>query len=258
MAPTTVLTDDHIDLLMTAASNWHILTSRTTKALATGLLEDHFIAETATLAGNALRDANTAAIGQLAARGHHRLVDREAPSEYLFRPITTPLHPVEVIKAVHAADQACSSSPTWANSRPQRLIAAVITAAEHRLAGYGDAPWSWTRPDHRKGHVVGVAAPGDHPPQIPGLTWIDPTELREHWMTAPLVIIRPSAAPLVPADLPDHPTVVVLITDEEHHNEAWTALIELAMPASQVWFWPQCADWFAANIPAPANEPHLT
>jgi hypothetical protein len=61
-------------------------------------------------------------------------------------------------------------------------------------------------------------------PQVPGLEWVSQSELRDHWPSAALVVIRPAAAPLVPADLPERPGVVVHVTHDEHHDEAWAAL----------------------------------
>ena len=246
-SPTPVMTDDHIDLLVTAASAWHILTPATTAALAGGIVEHHFMAVTATEAGRALRTANAAAVRWLAGRGRERLVDRVPADQYDHRPVDGDLDPVEVIKAVHAAQQMCSPSPTWNTSPAQRLLAAVLTAAEHRLDGYAAAPWSWTRPEHRGGPAVGVALEGDPHPQIPGLEWIRPEELRERWATASLVIVRPTAAALVPADLPARAGVAVMITDGEHHNVVWSALTDLDM-ATQVLFWPHCSTWLQAQL----------
>ena len=167
--PTPVMTDDHIDLLVTAASRWHILTSATTAAFATGVVEQHVMAATTTEAGRNLRAANAAAVAWLAGRGRERLVDRAPTSDYEHRPVEGHLDPVEVIKAVHAAEAMCSPAPSWKGSAAQRLLAAVITAAEHRLAGYATAPWSWTRPERRGGPAVGVAIAGDDRPHVPGL-----------------------------------------------------------------------------------------
>ncbi|ACZ32449.1 hypothetical protein Xcel_3450 (plasmid) [Xylanimonas cellulosilytica DSM 15894] len=251
-SPTPVLTDDHIDLLVTAAASWHILTSATTAAFATGVVEKHVMAATAAQAGRTLRAANAAAVAWLAAHGRERLVDRVPASDYEHRPVDGHLDPVEVIKAVHAAEAMCSPAPSWRNSAAQRLLAAVITAAEHRLVGYASAPWSWTRPERRGGPAVGVAIAGDQHPQVPGMEWITPQEVRDRWETASLVIVRPSAAPLVPADLPPRAGVVVLITDDEHHNAAWSAVIDLGM-ACQVWFWPLCRDWLTDHLSAPTK-----
>ena len=66
------------------------------------------------------------------------------------------------------------------------------------------------------------------------------------------MIVRPSAAPLVPADLPPRAGVVVMLTEDEHHNAAWSALTDLSM-VSQVWFWPLCRDWLTNHVNVPAR-----
>lgn len=249
-SPTPLLTDDHIDLLVSAASSWHILASRTLAAFARDSLEKHVLVATATEAGRLLRAENTAAVQWLAERGRSRLVDRAVLGSYTHRQVDH-LDPVEVIKAAHAAQALCSPSPTWEGSATQRLLAAVITAATHRLQGYAEAPWSWSRPKRRGGHPVGVAVDAVHP-AVPGLDWITLEQLREHWTTAPLVIVTASAAAKVPVDLPLRAGVFLLVVDEEP-NEVWEALAALEMQAL-VLFWPTCRAWLLAQLAAPAAE----
>ncbi|MBE1609912.1 hypothetical protein [Actinopolymorpha pittospori] len=155
-SPTPALTADHIDLLVSAASSWHILASRTLVAFARNSLEKHVLVATATEAGRLLRAENTAAVQWLAERGRTRVVDRAVLGSYTHRPVDH-LDPVEVIKAAHVAQVLCSPSPTWEGSATQRLLAAVITAGTHRLQGYAEAPWSWSRPKRRGGRPVRVA-----------------------------------------------------------------------------------------------------
>lgn len=251
-----VLSDDHIDLLITAATTWHVLINRTAAALASGPVEHLILRSTPTQAGRALREANTASVRWIASLGRERLVDRIPAAAYEFRPVQGVLDPVEVIKATHAAQQMCSEPPSWTGSSAQRLLGAVLTAAEHRLEGYAAAPWSWTRPEHRGGPPVGVAAAGDLCPPVPGLRWVEPEGLRELWGSAAVVVVRPSAAGQIPVDLPARPGVVVMITNDEHHDDAWAALLQLAMPASQVWFWPQCQENLSTYLgySAPSSE----
>lgn len=245
-----VLSDDHIDLLVTAAVSWQVLAGRTAKALASGVVEHLILNSTPTQAGRALREANTASVRWLDSLGHlpgrERLVAGIPARAYEYRPVAGRLEPVEVIKAVHAAQQMCSAPPSWPGSSAQRLLGAILTAAEHRLTGYANAPWSWTRPERRGGPPVGVAAPGEARPPVPGLRWVDPEELRQWWSSASLVVVRPAAAALVPVDLPSRSGVVVMITQDEHHEAAWTALVALERSAEQVWFWPQCQDYLSA------------
>ena len=138
----------YADLLITAAADWRLLASPTTAAFAQSALERHVIVASSTEAGRMLRAENTAAVQWLSDRGRTRLVDRAPAGTYTHHRVET-IDAVEVIKAVHSAQVACRNSPTWAASTACRLLAALVTAATHRLPGYADAPWSWTRPQLR-------------------------------------------------------------------------------------------------------------
>ena len=61
-SPTPVLTDDHIDLLITAAADWRLLASPTAAAFAQSALERHVIVASSTEAGRMLRAENTASV----------------------------------------------------------------------------------------------------------------------------------------------------------------------------------------------------
>lgn len=148
-----MLSDDHIDLLITACVRWRVLTSATAAAFSPP--GDHLLVAGATEAGRLLREQNTAAMQWLSERGRTRLRERTLPGPYDHRDVER-LDPVEVIKAAHAAQACCAASPTWEASAARRLMVAVITAATHRLDGYSTAPWSWTRPHHRRGRPLGI------------------------------------------------------------------------------------------------------
>lgn len=251
--PTPVLTDDHIDLLVSAATNWRLLASPTTAAFAQSALERHVVVASSTQAGRMLRSENTAAVRWLSDHGRTRLVDRGPVDTYTHHGVET-IDPVEVIKAAHSAQAACKDSPTWSSSPTARLLAALITAATHRLPGYADAPWSWTRPQLRSGRSVGVALPQSSPPSVPGLTWVTPDQVREHWADAPLVVIRCDAAEAVAADLPSRSGVFVLSFDgQEDANQVWEAVSGLHMPALAL-LWPSCQPWLAQQLRDPAPE----
>lgn len=249
-SPTPVLSNDHIDLLITAAAAWHVLASRTTAAFARGTVEQHALTASPTEAGRLLQAENSAAVRWLSDEGRTRLVDRAHPVPYTHRPVEH-LVPVEVIKAAHAAQAVCSASPTWPQSTARSLLAAIVTAATHRLEGYSDAPWSWTRPQRRVGHAIGVTLDGAHP-EVPGLTWVALDELREHWSSAPIVVVTVPAAVRVPADLPPRAGVFVL-ADGEPDNTVWEALTSLEMQTLAL-FWPACRPWLADQIQAPDRE----
>lgn len=251
-SPTPALLDDHLDLLVTAASSWHILGSRTAAAFAQRTVETHVLQATGTQAGRLLRAENVAAIGWLSEQGRTRLVDRAPLPAYTYRPVED-LVPVEVIKAAQAAHALCEASPTWSTSIAQRLVHAIVTAATHRLDGYADAPWRWSRPQLRAGHPVGVTTgPTDSPPQLPGLFWTTPSEVRPHWQDAPLIVLTPSAAAAVPADLPGRGGVFLLVVDETS-DQVWDALTVLDMQAL-VLFWPICRPWLSAQLDDPGRE----
>lgn len=248
---TTALSDDHIDLLITAAARWHILTPRTRAAFAQSTTETHVQVATATEAGRQLQEANRTAIACLVDQGRARLVDCVDGAAYVHTPVET-LHPVEVIKAAHAAQNACKSSTTWVKSPTRRLLEAVVTSATHRLAGYADAPWAWTRPRRRGGTPIGVAAAGQTPPAVPGLDWVSPQQARDVWSAAALVLVTVGAAADVPADLPARAGVFVL-AEQEDHNQVWEALTALEMEAL-VLFWPACEQWLVEQLQNPSAE----
>lgn len=248
---TPVLSDDHIDLIITAAMRWHVITSRTAAAFSSSPAENHALVATAHEAGRMLRTENRAAIAWLAERGRVRPGDQAAAGSYVHCPVER-LHPVEVIKAAHAAQAACHDSPAWATSSARRLLEAVVTSATHRLEGYADAPWAWTRPTRRGGTPVGILAAGEQPPPVPQLTWVTEDAAREVWDDAALVLVTVAAASVLPADLAGRSGVFVL-TQGEDHNQVWDALTALEMEAL-VLFWPQCGDWLAAQMQDPSPE----
>ena len=59
---------------------------------------------------------------------------------YVFSAVEEPLVPAEVLKACHAAIQACRGSHAWETSVPQTLLAQTALAAAVRMPGHSDAP----------------------------------------------------------------------------------------------------------------------
>jgi hypothetical protein len=222
----TWVPDDHIDLLMTAATRW-------------GLVED------GTRWGRCLRVQNLAAIDGAAARGRGQLVARSAPvGTYLFREVGG-LDLVEVIKATHSVVAMCEQSSDWDRSELQELLDAVSTSAIQRLPGYASAPWVWRRLSAVGQGCIGVVAGDDRPLEIPNVRWIRPEQARAYWDT-PLILIRCSAAARLPADLPPRSGLFVLSVDEPH-EVVWGAVVELAMPVL-VAPWPESAGWLAEQL----------
>ena len=100
---TPVLSDDHIDLIISAAMRWHVITSRTAAAFSSSPAENHALVATAHEAGRMLRTENRAAIAWLAERGRVRPGDQAAAGSYVHCPVER-LHPVEVIKELQVTE----------------------------------------------------------------------------------------------------------------------------------------------------------
>ena len=95
---TLTLTDDHLDLLVTAATDWHLLASPTMAAFAGSPLEQHIVVASATETGRVLRAENMASVQWLSDRGRTRLSERGPSGPYTHHRVENP-DPVEVIKA---------------------------------------------------------------------------------------------------------------------------------------------------------------
>lgn len=241
------LTDDHLDLLTSAVASWRVLAAgRSVPPHAAGDWGAEVTAA-ATATGRLLRRENAAALEALSGHAAIRVADRKEFLPYTFRPVTH-IDPVEVIKAAHAAQACCSGGPTWVGSVGEQLLSCVITAATYRLNGYVAAPWIWTRPSRGvDGVPVGVTS-GDHP-DIPGLRWVDPGELRAHWYDASFVVVQADAVGEIPPDLPARPGVF-LLSHEKHPDVVWESLSALDMQALAL-FWPSCQTWLAEQLADP-------
>lgn len=245
------LGDSHLDLILSAATQWRVLSSRGVAEASP--VEQNLVAVMANQVGQQIRAENDAAIKTLVDRGQADTTQLgESTDRYHFTPVDH-MVVVEVIKAVHAARDACRHSASWHASQARRWLDAVLIAATYRVDGYTAAPWLWTRPQLREGRSIGVANdPSDHLP-LPGLHWVTPGELSEYWHNAPLVIIRADAALLVPAELPARTGVFVLAEDDPDQQQIWTALTSLDMAALAL-FWPSCQPWLLEQLADPAPE----
>lgn len=243
-----LLTGDHIDLLITAALRWRVLTDHTTAAFTS--TERHLVVATANEAGRILQQENLAALRWLSDRGRSRLADRAIPEPHVFTEVDA-LDPVEVIKACHAYQHLCSPSPGWSGSTAHRLVAAITTAATHRLAGYAEAPWVWTRPQVRSGAPVALGR--QWRPELPGISWVDATRLVQAWQSASLIVVTTEAAPDLPDGLPTR-SGLFLLTNSDHPDQVWEAVASVAPEA--VLYWPVCEDWLAEQVREPS--PQLT
>lgn len=250
MSDSTLLTDDHLDLIVTAARQWRVLIPRAMAAFLQSPLHEHFVVAAAGEAGRLLRAENLAALTRLSDQGRTKPADRLTPARYEFRPVDH-LDPVEVIKAAQAATAACQDSPTWTTSPARRILDAVIQAATLRLDGYAEAPWWWTRPQRRSGIPVGVALGDDHP-EVPGLVWVTPDAVSQYWDTAAVVITTVAAVTDFPSDLKARAGVFVLVRDEAP-DAVWNAVVALDMQAL-VTYWPACQPWLLEQLRAPSAE----
>lgn len=237
----SVLSDDHLDLLVTAAVQWRVLGSTTAAAFAsaTGPAEAQVLAITASQAGQLIRDQNREAIAWLASQGRVRLGERRDLGDYTFDPVAV-LNPIEVTKAVHAAQELCRSSPSWRDSRAHSLLEAIQGAATRRLPGYAAAPWLWERPSRHRRGPVGVCVGGDHPP-IDEVEWVDVDQARAVWDEAAVVLVSVPAAVLLPPDLPRR-AGLHLVTTGEDEEQVWAAITALGNQ-TLVLNWPICRQW---------------
>jgi hypothetical protein len=258
------LAPDHIDLLVTAAVRWRLLTDHTTAAFGADSVE--LVVASPAEAGRALQQQHLAgqqrrplaelqqqpptALDRLASLGRIPTAPWTALGTYRFRAVDI-LDPVEVIKACHAYEHLSRHSPGWADSVARRLVRAIVTAATQRLEGYEEAPWIWTRPQVRSGPPIGLAR--GWTPTLTGVSWVDVEKLTLAWPTASLVVITADAAGDVPAGLPSRGGLIV-IAERAPGDSVWEEVMALAPEA--VVFWPTCAAWLEEQMRRP--DPQFT
>lgn len=159
------------------------------------------------------------------------------------------LDPVEVIKACHAYQHLCSSAPGWSGSTAHRLVAAIATAATHRLSGYAQAPWIWTRPQIRAGRPVALGR--QWRPDLPGISWVDVAELTEAWQSASLIVVTTEAAADLPGGLPARGGLF-LLANSDPPDQVWDAVAAVSPEA--VLYWPVCDPWLADQVRDPSSQ----
>lgn len=231
-----LLSSDHLDLLATAALRYRVLTAPPAACLAGSRAS--VVGVNAAIAGRILHQENVAA-----ALASHRL-DPQAVVGYDFRPIEEPLDPVEVVKACHAYEDVCRDRVGWEETVACRLVGSIARAATERIPGYAAAPWRWHR-SSRSGASIGYG--GAWRPEVPGLEWVDASELARRWVTARVVVITTDVLPDLPAGLPRRPAVIALhnATNIEGLMAMWSDLVTDGM------VWPLCA----AALQVAVNEP---
>lgn len=209
-----ILPTDHIDLLVTAMRDWHLVQRA-------GLDEQ----SAAALVGASLRGANIAAQQALARAGRLDPAEvvrlSQVPAGYVFTPVEAPYEPVDVLKAAHSAMAECALAPQWAGSRLRDALDALAAAAAQRMPGYDTAAWVWERPE-RITRAVGFAG-GHMPLGVPGLVWVDAATLQECWDSAVAVVVAAEALDELDVSLPSRRNVYVLV-DGALSEEQWTVL----------------------------------
>lgn len=239
----TVVSRDHLDLLVTAAHEYGLLVDATTAAFSPAAGEAGTIATSAAV-GQLLLEENVAAVRWQADRGCGKVRLGLDQINYEHLPVDH-VDPVEVIKAAHCYQQLAEASPGWAGSAARRLIVATIHFATERLPGYAQAPWHWTRPQPRTGPVIGLRA--ERFPDVEGVRWVTPTQLQAGWEAAALVLITTEALADVPDGLPPRPGIYVCagrILDEDH----WRRIVDLRPRPDQVVMLPAGLPWLLEQL----------
>jgi hypothetical protein len=155
-AISSVITPDHLDLLVTDAVRYRVLVDADTAATSEGASRLTTVA-TPNEAGQLLLEENLATVLRHAV-GSTRS-EQQRPPDYVHRPVDQ-FQPIEVVKAAHCYQHVCAVNPSWDSSTAARLAAAILHAATERLPGYDEAAWSWTRASTRTGEPVGLRRRG--------------------------------------------------------------------------------------------------
>jgi len=146
----TVVSADTLDLLVTAALRYGVLTSRTRSA---------FSAPSAGVLQATPDDAGRVLLAQyLAAQRPTMAAPPPLSSElrcYQHVPVAH-VDPVHVLKAIHTYETVAAAGPGWDTSAAHTLTTALFRAAVKALPGYS-APSSWRRPPVRSGPPIGLA-----------------------------------------------------------------------------------------------------
>lgn len=229
-----VVTNDLLDLLVSGAVEYLILTNLTAAAF-TDTTGGTGIVATPTEAGALLRDEHVAALRWRGSRGRDVLELPVDLVQYVHRPVNT-LDPVEVLKACHTYEQLACDSPGWSASTARRLTDAIARAAARRVPGYAAAPVMWSR---LRGRAIGLARRW-RPVDGPAVMWLDPTAFAAQWAGAAQVLITLEALPDLPAGLGTRPHVFAL-TDAWPSPSQWQRL--KASPATALVTCPTGLGW---------------
>lgn len=215
---------DHIDLIITAAIEWGIITKPMTSPH-----PHRAMTATAQRIGSGLYQRN------------QELMPGESGA-YRFRPVESPVDVIDVLKASHAAEFAYQRTQPWLGTDEQRVVAAVAKASAMRIPGYELAPWVWHRP---VSNAIGYSN-GEHP-DIEHIEWIDSLdELIKCWEEAHIVLVTNDALPHLP-ELPNRPRVYCLTMDNAPSATVATAG-QHRVAIDGVVIWPTGAQWLAQQL----------
>jgi hypothetical protein len=235
----TVVSADALDLLVTAALRYGVLTSRTRNA---------FSPATAGVLQATPDDAGRVLLAQhLAAQRPTMAAPPSLSSElrcYQHVPVAH-VDPVHVLKAIHTYEAVAAAGPGWDTSAAHTLTTALLRAAVKALPGYAEAPSSWRRPPVRSGPPIGLARTWR--PIRDGVTWMTARELAAHWQSAAVVLLTVDALPDLPRGLPARDGVYVL-AHGDLSPAAWEAIAE--SPALLIVQLPTGGTWLREELEA--------
>ncbi len=199
----TVVSADHLDLLLTAAARYGVLSNPTRAAFTCTTHSGALISPTA--AGRLMLEHSICA-ARSTLGGSDPVLDPELRA-YHHVPVFT-VDPVEVLKAAHTYEDQAQTSPQWSGSTAAQILQKLTRAAAEHLPGYDCALSQWRRPPVRTGYPVGLRREWE--PLSEGIRWVSPRELVAHWDTAAVVVLTVPALPDLPVDLPGRAGVYVV------------------------------------------------
>lgn len=233
---TLLIPDDHLDLVVTAALEWKVLSGPPAATLA---------------APGTLTSLDGTSAGVLIREQNHQSVHVEALPPYMFREVNEPLIPVEVLKACHAISYACRNAPAWGSSVAHTLVTQTAWAAAVRMPGYSEAPWAW----HRRRTSVVLAVAQGWRPDLPDVEWVGPDDVTPAgWQGAGHVVVTDEALVALirrvdSGDLEPRPNVFAVTAADQPASAAWAGV------ADHVVHWPECLPWLTTrlNLRAPSS-----
>lgn len=218
------LPSDHIDLILTAAIDFKVIS-----------------APPGTPRPQQLLTAMAQRLGtHLQLRNQHPDMDG-----YRYRPVEGVLDVRDVLKACHAAQHAYRDTKLWTGSNEQRVVDAVAKAASMRTPGYELSPWLWKRPAE---WAIGYAPDGGQP-EVSDVTWItDLDDFTARWPHAHLVILTREALEQLPA-MPARPRVFI-ITEAADAAAAFREATASRLKIENILLWPDAKTWLSKQLVA--------